>query len=320
MKVRWANWILLLLAPGLLAAQAPAPRGLVATQGDSAFLYPLIGHMRWTSNRLAGCDYCTSQPILWAVDRQGYREAVAFAIPGADYTSIWDVASGPDGSLVAVGFAISGDDRMGTFIVWISPDTTRQVVTRVWPYAPNVVTVAPDGTIWTVGPVMTDHSGPKYTNVLRRYAPSGQLLASTIVRGVRKNNGGTYVVSEVSALMASQDRIGWLTQACQYLEFSFEAVQLGSYACPNGYRRINDVSGVALSSADDLLVGGEWLAPLAPLELDRAADTWKPVPVYQDSGKTQMLLGFDGPTLVTSAMSSSMRRYTWSGGSSAGGR
>ena len=115
---------------------------------------------------------------------------------------------------------------------------------------------------------------------------------------------------------------GHLQPACEKcrLEFSFEAVQLGSYACPNGYRRINDVSGVALSSADDLLVGGQWLAPLAPLELDRAANTWKPVPVYQDSGKTQKLLGFDGPTLVTSSMSSSMRRYTWSGGSSAGGQ
>jgi hypothetical protein len=150
--------------------------------------------------------------------------------------------------------------------------------------------------------------------VLRHYTTSGQLLASTVVRGVRPNSGGVGVVSQNSALMVSSDRVGWLTMACQYIEFSLDAVQLGNYACPSGYTNTQsyfDVGGVALSSADDLLLGGQWGAPLAPLELDRATNTWKPVPVYQDSGKTRYLLGFDGLTLVTSGLSG-MRRYTWS--------
>jgi hypothetical protein len=196
------------------------------------------------------------------------------------------------------------------------------VLTRVWPYAPQVVTTAPDGTIWTVGPLLNNSANKMiYPNVLRHYLPSGQLLASTFIRGARKNSGGLYNVAEVSALMASNDRIGWLTQTCQYIEFSFEAVQLGSYVCPNGYTNFNDVSGVALSSANDLLVGGKWAEPLAPLQLDRATSTWKPVPVYQDSGKTHMLLGFDGHFLVTSAAGGPdrMRRYAWSGEPANGG-
>jgi hypothetical protein len=118
--------------------------------------------------------------------------------------------------------------------------------------------------------------------------------------------------------MASSDRVGWLTAACQYIEFSVDAVQLGSYDCPNGYKRIDEVSGVALSSADELFVGGKWVAPLAPLELDRSEGSWRPVPVYRDSGNTQMILGFDGLTLVTNSMSSSMRRYSWSEGPAVG--
>jgi hypothetical protein len=68
---------------------------------------------------------------------------------------------------------------------------------------------------------------------------------------------------------------------------------------------------------------GKSLAPLAPLELDRATNTWKLVPVSKDSGSTQKLLGFDGLTLVTAALSQGaqwMRRYTFSDEPSPGGQ
>lgn len=299
-----------------LPSQSPAQHGLTLGQDNLTFPFPLSGRMRWTGSRLAGCDYCEgNHPIVWVVDRQGVRSAVAFDIPGAGYVNVRDVAAAPDGSLGAVGLAISGDSRMSTFIAWISPDGTRQVLTQAWPYSPQVITVASDGTVWTVGAMMNDNHRVVYPNVLRHYTPTGQLLASTIVERVRKNGGDLYNVSEASALMASNDRIGWLTQTCQYIEFSLDAVQLGSYTCPDGARDILKVSGVALSSAGDLLVGGPWLAPLAPLQLDRTSGTWKPVPVLKDVGKTQRLLGFDGLTLVTSGMTglpSFMRRYNWS--------
>jgi hypothetical protein len=321
MTIRGLICVTPLLVTALLLGQTSTQRGLVAAIDNVSFQFPIRGIMHWTGNHLAGCDYCEGAPTLWTVDRSGNRQTVAFSIPGADFLRVKDVASGPDGSVAAVGTAISGDSRMGTFIAWISPDGSRQVVTRVWPYSPMVVTVAPDGTIWTVGAVMKDnYMGEVEYNSLRHYTPSGQLLASNHVRGARRNNGGMYAVSEASVLMASQDRIGWLTNACQYIEFSFEAVQLGSYNCPNGYSKIGDPSGVALSSSDDLLLGGKWIAPLAPLELDRTNNTWKPVPVLQDSGKTNSLLGFDGLILVTRSMSSSMRRYNWSTQPTSGGQ
>lgn len=315
MKTRRVLWTLPLLSLGLVPTQALAQGQLTAILGEVGYQVPTNGFMRWTSGLLVGCGYCeSSNPILWATDSQGNRESIAFSFPGADVITVRDVASGPDRSLAAVGLAISGNSRMGTFIAWISPDRSSQTITRVWPFAPNVVTVAPDGTIWTVGAVVnSNYRGNAYDNVLRHYTPSGQLLASTILQSVRPLANGFPEVSDLSALLASNDRIGWLTSSCQYLEFSFDAVELGRYPCPNGYSKLGNLAGFALSSGDYLLVGSKWLAPLAPLELNRAAGTWTPVPVSQDSGKTWKILGFDGTTLVTSSTNLTMRRYSWSG-------
>jgi len=300
---------------GLFPEMALAQRQLVATNDDAPVLIPMTGHVpRWTNNRLAGCDHCDGAPILYTADQWGDRGTTVLGIPGSDFTSVYDVAAGSDGSLAAVGLAMSGDSRMGTFIAWIAPDRSRQVITRVWPYSPTVAAIAPDGTIWTVGAMMNDTPRVVYPNVLRHYAPSGQLLASTIVGRTRPTAPNAYKVSETSALMVSSDRVGWLTSACQYLEFSFDAVELGRYGCPNGYSSIHKIGGVALSSADDLLVGGSHeVGPLALLELDRATNTWNPVQVLQDSGKTNTLLGFDGLTLITEAVGPLLRRYAWSG-------
>ncbi len=320
MHSRWTVWALPLLAAGLLSGQTSAQRRLVAT-GDEIAFPSLAGHIpRWTSGRLVGCDECQSgAPVLWSVDRQGKREDVLLEVPGANYVSAWDVASGPDGALVVVGFAISGDSRFAEFVNWISPDRKRQVLTRVSPYSPCAVTVAPDGTIWTVGPMKDEATMRDVdSNVLRHYSPSGQLLATTTIRSTRRFNGLANV-SQASTLMASNDRIGWLTLACEYIEFSFSAVEAGRYNCPSQISDLGKAGGVALSSANDLLIGGKPLGagPLAPLELDRATDTWGPVPVPDDSRVSEGVLGFDGLTLVARRPVGRLQRLTWAQGAPA---
>jgi hypothetical protein len=101
--------------------------------------------------------------------------------------------------------------------------------------------------------------------------------------------------------MASKDRLGWLTRACEYIEFSFDGVEVGRYGCPGGYSDFHQIGGVGLSPANDLVIGASWATPLGPLELDRATSTWKRVPVLEDSGTTRRILGFDGLTLMTSS-------------------
>lgn len=184
-------------------SQTPAQHGLALTQDQLTFMFPLHGRMRWTGSRLAGCDYCEgTHPIVWSVDRRGVRIAFDFDIPGAGYIAVRDVAAAADGSLIAAVFAISGDSQRSTYVARISPDGTRQV-SEAWPYSPEVVTAAPDGSFWTVGGMMNDNHRLVYPNVLRHYSQSGQLLTSTIVRGVRMSSTGLYNVSAASALMAS---------------------------------------------------------------------------------------------------------------------
>ncbi len=148
----------------LAPAQVWAQGQLTAMPGDVGYQLPLYGHMRWTSGLLVGCDYCESKtPVLWAATGAEKKESIAFSFPDADFITVRHVASGPDGSLAAVGLAVSGSSRMGTFITWIPLDRSKQTIMRVWPYAPNVVTVAPDGTIWTVGSVINgNYRGKQY--------------------------------------------------------------------------------------------------------------------------------------------------------------
>jgi hypothetical protein len=310
--------VLLLLAAGLLAGQTSGQRRLVVAADDIRSQSPADHLPRWTGGRLAGCDQCQSgAPILWTVDGQGNRDDTSLQVPQADRVGVRDVASGRDGALAAVGWAISADSRLASFVAWISPDRARQVLTEVGAYAPYAVTVAPDGTIWTIGATLDSGMRRQVDpNVLRHYSPSGQLLATTAISGTRRSDGGVANVAQSSTLMASDDRIGWFTLACEYVEFSFSAVELGRYTCPNGMSNAFKAGGVALSSANDLLIGGREVGPLSPLELNRATKTWSPVAVSGGPGNSLGLLGFDGLTLVThhQAQTYTMRRLTWAQG------
>jgi hypothetical protein len=305
-------WTFPLMSLTMLPTSVIAQHQLVATHEDISALVSAGGRApRWTNKRLAGCDICEGAPILYTIDSSGRRETVALDIPGSDDTVVYNVAAGSDGSLAAVGFAVNGTSRMGSFIAWFSPDRSRQVITRLWPYGAQAIAVAPDGTIWTVGAVANDRYVAIDPNVLRHYTPSGQLLTSTKVANARKSTGGLSMVADASALMVSNDRVGWLTRACQYIEFSLDGVELGRYSCPDGKLDILPLGGVALSPTDDLVIATKQAAPLAPVELDRETGAWNPVPVSQDAGKTNRILGFDGRNLVTLAFPL-IRRYAWS--------
>jgi hypothetical protein len=262
---------------------------------------------------LAGCDvYCEGTPILSLTDKLGNRQTVNLNIPGSDYVIVRDVAAGADGSLIAVGVALSGDSRTGTFIAWISPDRTRQTITRTWPYSASTVAVAADGTIWTAGAEMTQSGLYLHPNMIRHYMSSGQLLGSTIVSGARRLNG-MYNVTDGSWLVVSGDKVGWFTRTCQYFEFSLDDVQSGRYDCPASISSFTQIGGIALSSADDVLIATKQVAPLTVVALDRSTDTWQPVLIQPDSGKQpKHIYGFDGLILVTNANSNQVRRYSWS--------
>jgi hypothetical protein len=275
---------------------------------------PLDHVPQYSGGMVVSCDPCRAkEPILFTVDRQNRRDELVFELKGSGYISVNGIAAGPDGALAVAGYGISDDSRIAPFIALISPDRKSQVVNRTWPFLPYAVTVAPDGTVWAVGPIeAADANVYLNDNVLRHYDPSGRLLATATVKARRGKDDS--IVSVVSNLMASSDRVGWMTLACEYIEFSFDAKELGRYDCPPGRMNSQDWAGVALNAGNDVVLGAKRNAPFAPLELDRATRTWDPVAVPAGYAlESHWILGFDGPSLVTGSLLGGykVRRFNW---------
>jgi len=110
--------------------------------------------------------------------------------------------------------------------------------------------------------------------------------------------------------MASQDRLGWLTTACEYIEFSFSSNELGRYDCPLGITEGMYLSGFGLSTDNRVVIGGK-RGTFAPMELSRATRTWNPVPISPDVARGGgYVAGFDGTVLVALG-GRGLLRFVW---------
>jgi hypothetical protein len=111
-------------------------------------------------------------------------------------------------------------------------------------------------------------------------------------------------VAYASKLRSSADRVGWLTGAAQYLEFSFDGNETGRFEGPpfRSEKPLGSVLQVliylALSERNEVVVGGE--SPISSLWiLNRDARQWTAVKVSGEQiGQSARLLGFDGDELI----------------------
>jgi hypothetical protein len=186
-------------------------------------------------------------------------------------------------------------------LAWISPDRKQQIVTRVSPYVPDAIATAPDGTIWAVGR-LKDEANPQAVtyNIMRHYDRSGQMLGSWTARPKRVLKrlwrGGTVE----SHLVAAGDRIGWVTNAGEYIEYSPYGVELSRFDGPAGVESDEKrVTGAALSGANELFLSVD-RRPRGGVSqvvaLDRQTGAW----LLALPGLTgrEDLAGFDGRSLV----------------------
>jgi hypothetical protein len=75
---------------------------------------------------------------------------IALPISGASFTFVEDFDVTPGRTVVAAGFA-EFDSRRAHFIA-IIPQNGQTRIIRTTPYWPFLLSVAPDGSIWTTGP------------------------------------------------------------------------------------------------------------------------------------------------------------------------
>jgi hypothetical protein len=241
-------------------------------------------------------DNLTSAPLVDAVDRDLNHDAISFEIPGATLINIRGLGGGSDGSILVGGNAFSKDSRRSGFIAWISPDRKRRTLIQTEPFRPEAVVLATDGTIWAAGHIFDGVEGWHNTyNVIQRYDGAGKMLSSMQVPQARAAANVGNEADMSSRLVVSKDRVGWMTNGCEYIEFSLDGAILQRFDGPpetEGYL----VHGVALSEGNDLILARAGGAVLA---FDRTASSWVPVSIPgRKPGEDVWVLGFDGTTLV----------------------
>ena len=163
--------------------------------------------MDWGWNSLGVEQNDVRDPLLYSIDQEGKLDRFPFTIPGAGFIRVYSIAAGPEGSLAVSGSAYDADGRAGTFVARIAPDRKSQTVTRTWPYVPDVITLAPDGTVWAAGWVLQEETNePTLFNVIKHFDSSGKVLGTLVLpaRGIPsyRRNGVSY-----SRLKASRDRL-----------------------------------------------------------------------------------------------------------------
>ena len=248
----------------------------------------------------------SDEPVILAIDKDGLQERIGFSFPGGRYLTITGLAGAVDGSIAAIGTCYSADGQWGTFLARIARDRTHKLVIQLWPYVPHVIAFSPDGEIWTIGAVRTpDNLGISALNVLRRFDASGKQLGTASVAAK-----GRFMDAAMNSLMAaSNDRVGWLTNADEYIEFGLDGREAARFAPPPGPLPEVFDTEMALSRGNDVLVATRdgrseriWL-------LDRTEHAWHEVEsnsqelcsstacVGRDPGSVETL-GFDGDRVV----------------------
>ena len=105
------------------------------------------------------------------------------------------------------------------------------------------------------------------------------------------------------------DRLGWLTEDGEYIEFSLDGAEMGRWDLP-GQPGFLETTGFALSDQNDVIVGRFGKGHAELLELDRDAQTWARVTLPKDyTPSWAWIMGFDGTTLVADCNAGTLRRF-----------
>ena len=262
---------------------------------------------RWDGAQLVGYEHNDSAgPIVYTIDREGRRDEFLFTFEGAARIRIYKIAGSPDGEIAIVGSAYTNDSRFTTFLARVAADRNSQAITRTWPYVPRVTTFAPDGTTWTIGGLKNEENTRDVPgHFVRHFDRTGKVIGSSTVRVRGPELGG----EEVSILRSSRDRLGWVTQDGEYIEFSLDGAETGRWDLP-GHAGFLETTGFALSDQNDVIVGRFGKGHAELLELERDAQTWARVTLPKDyTPSWAWVMGFDGTTLVTHSETGILRRF-----------
>jgi hypothetical protein len=255
---------------------------------------------QWSGTLIVGFeDNLTNAPLVDAIDRDLNRDGISFEIPGANLINIRGVGGGFDGSILVGGNAFSGDSRRAGFIAWIPPDRRRRTLIQTEPFRPEAVVMAADGVIWAAGLIWDGKEGRNNTHsVVQRYDTTGKLLSSLQVPGAKSDSHMAGMADGSSHLLASKNRVGWLTNGYEYVEFSLDGTMLDRFDGPQESGVVG-FAGWGLSAENQVVLGLAIGNGSKVMALDRVARSWAPMPLPgHQPGEWVRVIGFDGATLA----------------------
>jgi hypothetical protein len=277
---------------------------------------PKMRMPKWTPGGLLTVQYeGTQYPSVWLLNPPGRERTLPFSIPEARSTFIYDYDQGAGGTIGISGSAVDSDGRLAGFVAWLSPNTGEVGIIRTGLYRPSMVTVGPDGTLWTVGKEIAAIALPPVpvpdASVIRHFDRSGKTLGSYVPQSTVKNPLLT-LSGSTNTLRASHDRIAWFSVDGRYVEISLSGILLTDIKVdiPDAGKPI--VEGISFALTDDgdafldvpyLVSPASGVTPLRQswtFQLDRSERTWKPVQIAGSPPPSGVghIYGVDGKRLV----------------------
>ncbi len=272
------------------------------------------GDMRWTHGAFVYMDLGGSSlpPSFHVLDRDGQLISRAtLNAPGASQFWYSDFDRGTDGVIVFAGGAYSFDGQVTPFIAWISPNGQTSQIMRTAPYYAYKISVAADGTFWTLGYEMIKHDAkapeldPK-APVLRHFDATGKIIGSAIPQSQLGKAGRFRIVS--AKLIATNGRVAWYSLfkgQGKYVEFEVDSMLVHEYPGPTlTDDPLAEVLVAGLTSTDDgtVAVSIQDLSPRArsTYVFDRGTSKWVPlhVPSIGKYNYEPYLSGSDHESLV----------------------
>jgi len=296
----------------VLVQQGAAPQVSLDPMVD-----PTHGLMKWRYGAFLYADTppASLPPTFHVLGNDGALiSSATLSVPEAGSYWLADFDRSPDGTILFAGGSYSSAGEAVPLLVWISPDGQRQRVVSTAPYFPYSVSVAPDGTVWTLGYEMIDHTTKApgldpNAGVLRHFDRSGKLVQSVFPQaGFRTRKQLARIT--FGRIFATADRLYWFTAGSDevsYAEISTSTFSQETYpgvpvSSGQGiYNQLRQIQGVTVTDNGTVYLS-LWGYP-ATYVRDSGTKQWFPLQLTSGSkmlGKPR-LIGANGNEVLFQA-------------------
>jgi hypothetical protein len=284
-------------------------------QGGSDHLYPIVaqghGQIKWSREAFLFSD--SPSQDFYTINAEGDVVAKTHFVPPSDARYfVEDFDRWKDGSII-IAMRPEADD-VSPFLAFISPEGQTKHLIRTAPYYPRMLTIAQDGTLWTLGleeihrRIKDPELDPK-DGILRQFDRGGTVMASALPQGDFLAKGETWRVS--GKLSAVRDRLAWYSSMgtkSRYVEIPTDKIEQHFFPGAPDQGRDGSIDGFAVTDAGDATVTVDGAKGRRTFIFDRPQQKWVrlSVPAFpNDFGFEPSVVGSDGDSLVFSNRSSS---------------